>query len=295
MYPQGKYTSGIDATSCSDCPSCDSGRWSNCTVIDAGSCVLCSQDTAPVVFLGPGLVRNASTAWSRSHNCTKVTLFQWGSWIQTMQKQCYDSLHLPNSCPWQCSDGYFKAFDAETRQEVCRPCSTSMCDVGEYRSNCTAAADGLCVPCTNTTLPANTGSMSTCSTNLPCLVMRDAFIEPADSFAAVFASAGQPYNRDACAIRCADGMYPTKDLASPAASNSETSVCQPCNNTKPSNAIYSAPSHLVGVPFCPWACDEGERSCCAGAVSSPCICSPLRPVCRLALMLFSSDIAAMCT
>ena len=169
MYPQGKYTSGIDATSCSDCPSCDSGRWSNCTVIDAGSCVLCSQDTAPVVFLGPGLVRNASTAWSRSHNCTKVTLFQWGSWIQTMQKQCYDSLHLPNSCPWQCSDGYFKAFDAETRQEVCRPCSTSMCDVGEYRSNCTAAADGLCVPCTNTTLPANTGSMSPCTANLPCL------------------------------------------------------------------------------------------------------------------------------
>jgi len=104
-----------------------------------------------------------------------------------------------------------------------------MCDVGEYRSNCTAAADGLCVPCTNTTLPANT----------------------------VFASAGQPYNRDACAIRCADGMYPTKDLASAAASNSEASVCQPCNNTKPPNAIYSGPSHLINVPWCPWACDEG--------------------------------------
>ena len=79
--------------------------------------------------------------------------------------------------------------------------------------------------------------------------------------AAVFASAGQPYNRDACAIRCADGMYPTKDLASAAASNLEASVCQPCNNTKPPNAIYSGPSHLVGVPFCPWACDEGVCSC----------------------------------
>ena len=212
MYPQGKYTSGNDATSCSDCPSCDSGRWSNCTAIDAGSCVLC-----------------------------------WGSWTQTMRKQCYDSLHLPNSCPWQCSDGYFKAFDAETEQDVCRPCSTSMCDVGEYRSNCTAAADGLCVPCTNTTLPANTGSMSTCTANLPCLSR--CAMRLLSQLTVLLQSLPQRGN-------------PT--IATLVRSDAPTVCTRPriwlllrhltwkpasANLAITPNAIYSGPSHLVNVPW----------------------------------------------
>lgn len=48
-----------------------------------------------------------------------------------------------NNCAYQCSPGYFSVNGS------CQECSRSACDVGMYRSPCTAQEDGKCTPCTN--------------------------------------------------------------------------------------------------------------------------------------------------
>ncbi len=48
-----------------------------------------------------------------------------------------------NNCAFQCNQGYFLTNGS------CQQCSSSVCDVGMYRSSCSAQDDGKCVPCTN--------------------------------------------------------------------------------------------------------------------------------------------------
>lgn len=149
------------------------------------------------------------------------------------------SCFVTGTCPppiclcsaWRCADGYFLGADG-----VCQPCNTSLCDVGFYRSGCSHSADGTCVPCSNP-LPNQT----------------------------VYATAGMPFNANACGMRCADGFYPLVDLDSLNLTNeSDLSlpVCAACSRglsgrSKPDAAFFSGASLVANVPFCPWECKQG--------------------------------------
>ena len=324
-----KHASRVAATTCDDCSVCPSGFWSNCTVQNGGGCAACSQKAQPIVFLSAGRLRipsalipsppssspggnhtcvNSSNstsssnssfsvaanfsacisnhskprtgvntsnltaeerqnifdeAWITSHNCTKTTVFEWGPWTQIMKKQCYDSLDEPNSCMWRCDTGHFLDADG-----FCQPCNSSLCDVGHYRGQCTLTHDGDCVPCTNP-LPNST----------------------------VYATAGIPFDQDACGIRCADGLYPTVDLATLNLTNESDlsqAVCAACSaglsgSSKPDAAHYSGASLVVNVPYCPWECDEGYvqdgMTCILIDLDSSC---PLG-ACPLPKLVYKSD------
>ncbi len=47
------------------------------------------------------------------------------------------------SCAWKCKDGFYR------KGNSCLACSNEPCEVGEYRKECTADADGTCEACTN--------------------------------------------------------------------------------------------------------------------------------------------------
>jgi hypothetical protein len=48
-----------------------------------------------------------------------------------------------NNCAFQCNTGYFLANGS------CQPCSTQLCEIGKYRSQCNSQQDGQCLVCTN--------------------------------------------------------------------------------------------------------------------------------------------------
>jgi len=81
----------------------------------------------------------------------------------------------------------------------------------------------------------------------------------------LYATAGSPYDANACGIRCADGLYPLVDLSALNLTNESDlsqAVCGECaagpsGRGKPDNSHYSGTSPVVNLPFCPWECDEG--------------------------------------
>jgi len=274
------YSDRRASSSCSNCSVCALGSWSTCTLDSPGNCTACNFNTKPIIFTSAGINRisplltqhnssdNTSTNttmemdvfWRQSHNCTKTTMFAWGAWTQILRRQCYSTLHLPNSCSWQCGPGYFLNTVLNTGQ-TCEACSTTQCPRGQFRAPCSLAADGQCVVCTNPPLP--------------------------DKNSTVYASPGVPYDMNNCGIRCADGLFPTVDLNSTSAvaaalASGGPAICAPCNNPIPANSTYSHSSLLVGVPVCPWSCGTGfvqdgagckrltrEESCALGSCPLP--------------------------
>ena len=120
-----------------------------------------------------------------------------------------------NNCPWVCASLYYRS------NLICLPCSTTQCNIGYYRTNCSASADGLCTLCTN----------------LP------------DS--ALFVTAGSPFSVDNCGWACNTGFYEDGSgrcsVCTPISCNigeilvqcnaTTNYKCQSCVN-KPAHSVY---------------------------------------------------------
>ena len=191
-----------DAT-CMDCSKCSIGMYIlDCQVDHDGECVECSNryvDGNPC-----------------SANSVMISMYTGPGDLDA------------NNCPWVCADSFYKS------NAVCLLCSTAQCNVGFYRTSCSASADGICIPCTS--LPDN----------------------------AHFVAAGFPYSADNCGWICSKGFYLD--------ASGRCSVCTPiscdvgetlvqCNITANYNcqSCSSKPDHSVYTAYgsCRSTCADG--------------------------------------
>jgi hypothetical protein len=73
-------------------------------------------------------------------------VFYFEKSLETISHGCVCAWQRPfniDSCTWECNSGYYQYGLG------CFPCSTSVCDVGKYRSKCSGLQDGQCIPCSN--------------------------------------------------------------------------------------------------------------------------------------------------
>jgi hypothetical protein len=143
--------------------------------------------------------------------------------------------YAPNACAWACVVGFYKG------NNLCLPCSTQICAIGQYRSACQATADSSCTPCTNSK-PSNSDY--------------SASGEPAAANNCAWTcSRGYFSNGGACSqcsgSQCAIGQYRS------ACSTNADGKCLACTNPIPPNAAYSAPGSPFDSNSCAWACNAG--------------------------------------
>ena len=164
----------------------------------------------------------------------------------------------PNSCQTACAAGYW------SNGASCVACDTSSCAVGQYRSPCTATANGKCVACSKA--PQN----------------------------ADYASAGKPYNSDDCDWSCRAGYYlsgstclPCSSLTCPIGQYSTVctptanSACQPCNNL-PTNGVYTSAGQQGSPGSCQTGCAVGywkQGSGCVACDTTSCAVGQYRSAC----------------
>jgi hypothetical protein len=211
------------------------------------TCRPCSTLTCPT-----GQYSTVCTATADSV-CTSCTNLQTNG-VYTSAGQLGD----PASCQTGCVSGFFKV------GRVCLACDTSSCPVGQYRSACTASADGQCVSCTKA--PPN----------------------------ARYVSGGKPYGADACDWACNTGFYrnsgtcgvcststcPTGQYRTLCRSDSD-SQCRSCTNV-PSNGVYVGPGNVNDPLSCPTACVVGYfkvGSSCVACDTTSCSVGYYRSAC----------------
>jgi hypothetical protein len=130
-----------------------------------------------------------------------------------------------NDCPWSCISGYYR------EGQMCYPCSTQTCIVGQYRSPCTSLSDGICRPCTS--------------------VSNSRFI-----------TSGNPFDADNCEWICNTNFYSENEACLPCDNRTcpigqymskcspvKNSQCTPCT-TKPGEVLVSALGVLVSTNPC---------------------------------------------
>ena len=212
------YTSGGKPYNSDDCDwSCASGYY-----LSGSTCLPCSNPTCPI---GQYSTICTPTANSVCQACTDLP--SHGTFTSSGEKGS------AGSCQTACVAGYWK------QASSCIACTTTSCSVGNYRSACTASADGQCVPCTN---------------------------KPAG---ASYTSAGQPYNSDDCAWSCTTGNYLSGSTCSPCSTltcpvgqystictPTANSVCQACTNL-PTNGIYTSAGTAGQPNSCQTGCASG--------------------------------------
>ena len=159
------------------------------------------------------------------------------------------NLFSPNTCAWECVTGFVRTGD------VCVPCTTAPCAIGQYRGVCTKTAQGSCQPCT---------------------------IRPPNS---VFTGSGEPFDSNTCAWKCVVGFFRSpggcsacSTSACPAGqyrlpcSESADGTCVPCT-AKPANSDFTGAAIPYNHDQCPWACSPGffkQGGACAVCSSSSC-------------------------
>jgi len=97
-------------------------------------------------------------------------------------------------------------------------CDTALCPVGEYRSACSVAMKGFCVPCT----------------------------KAVDAGTSTYTSTAEPFNTDSCGWECSVGYWLSGALK-----------CSLCTNYLPVNASYSSNGVPANVNNCSFECIEG--------------------------------------
>ena len=202
-------------TECMPCGNCSIGYYlSGCTANVLGTCVPCT---------------------------TKYESQCSGSSISLSMYTGSGSLNSDN-CPWLCVATYFRY------GSLCNPCTTSPCNAGYFRGNCSALSDAPCKPCSG--LPNN----------------------------AIFTSAGSPANVDNCQWACSSQKFYLDQAsrtcvacAQPAQCPAGTTLtpctgtsnyqCQPCS-PQPAYSVYSTPGS------CAFVCISGFFL--HGSTCSPC-------------------------
>jgi hypothetical protein len=197
-----------------------------CSAYADAKCMKCSS--CPVGSYRKGC--NAYQAGICSKCSTKYELQQCNTLQDTESVSVYTSsgdLDQDN-CAWLCIPSYYRF------ASMCRVCSTSTCNVGSYRGNCTSLTDGPCTSCTN--LPEN----------------------------AYFESAGNPFDADNCTWMCNQGFYRANQSCLPCQRPAQCGLgkylsvctqdtnfaCKHCNN-KPEFANY------IDGESCPFECEVG--------------------------------------
>ena len=167
-----------------------------------------------------------------------------------------------NSCAWACASGFFQSAG------TCAACTSTPCSIGQYRSACSASADGKCVPCTNP-IPAN----------------------------AAYSSAGNPYDANTCAWVCNAGYFngggvcqPCSTAACPAGqyrgrcTQTGDGPCLACTS-KPASSNFVGPGSPYNTDSCPWGCVAGyytTGAACASCTTSACGVGFFRTACGVA-------------
>ena len=146
----------------------------------------------------------------------------------------------------------------------CLACSTGLCPVGFFRSQCLINQDSTCVPCSSNSRPQNSR----------------------------FVTAGIPEFADACRWDCDVGFFQSSSACVPCTtspcragfyretcsrlSRTTDAKCEPCNTSLPAGAIWIAARNLSdGIvshgntkdSTCGWMCDNGFRKVSGACIS----------------------------
>jgi hypothetical protein len=189
----GQYISGCGGSApgtCLQCSSyCPSGSYnSGCGGLSTGTCTLCSSlSSCPVGQYRSGC---GGAQDQNCKNCTNKFEIQQCGGLHTFVSYYTGSGSFQGDCAWECVDNYYKS------GETCRPCTSSACPVGMYRSSCTADSDGTCIPCSNLKEHSS------------------------------FNTSGVPYNQDNCNWACNEHFYQIEHQGD-CVSIDESYVCWP--------------------------------------------------------------------
>eukprot|EP00960_Hanusia_phi_P060531 764531-Hanusia_phi.AAC.4 len=203
------------------------------------TCVVCNQSKCPAGQYRTFCPLN-STKDSTCHACSEGPR---NSTLQVASEIGFDS------CPFVCNEGFFQSVLTlnGSSSDVCQACNTSMCAVGEYRSQCSHyLGDSHCVRCTNSPVHSH------------------------------YVGSGFPFDADNCSwqcdvgywrngsscVACADflcssGYYRT------ACTERVDSICTPCANEgiPPHSEFTNTLEYSIGVQSsnkskCFWKCVE---------------------------------------
>ena len=259
-----------------------------CNATTNGVCIPCNNSPPFSYFVSPGIpYNNNNCSWSCIQGYFKRGVFcsvcntsicgigQYrtacspvadGVCVACTMKppySVYTSPGLPesqNNCTWSCQQGYYQI------GATCSPCNSSLCGIGQYRTKCSAFADGVCVPCSDL---------------------------PSEAF---FTSPGSPLDQDNCAWSCQPGYFQSDSSCvgcstslcplgqyRTSCSSTADGACVTCT-VKPLNSAFTS----SGVPYdennCAWACQPGyyqSGPTCSACSTSVCPVGQYRAPCTL--------------
>ena len=279
-----------NGTQCKPCniSLCAIGQYrSLCSPISDGLCIPCTNKPGNSSYTAPGVpynqnlcvwicnlgyfTSNASCVACNSSSCY-VGEYR-GPCNQTLGAQCISCSNKPNSsyyissglpfnknnCSWECDFGFFRS------GSFCYPCTTTVCNIGQYRGPCQQRSDGICLNCSN------------------------------KPFSAYYVSPGIPYNQSNCLWLCNSGFFQVALNCTKCSSNScpvgqyrlpcqqqADGLCAPCSGNPSFSSFVSS-----GSPFdydnCAWTCDENyflSGLQCVGCNESSCGIGQYRTMCQ---------------